>query len=91
MGLLWLLLSTGPSYIPHGTAPILATQLDASETLLSPPNLSLSAGELRSQVVTPLEWTGEPIPAKVLMIGLKDGRFLGYAVADLGKGVTMRV
>ena len=33
--------------------------------------------------VTPLEWPGEPIPAKVLMIGLKDGRFLGYAVADL--------
>ena len=86
--MLWLLLSTVPSFIPHGTAPILATQLDASETLLSPPNLSLSAGELRSQFVTPLEWPGEPIPAKVLMIGRKDGRFLGYAVADLGEGVT---
>lgn len=86
--LLWLLLSTVPLFIPHGTAPILATQLDTSERLLSPLNLSLSAGELRDQVVTPLEWPGEPIPAKVLMIGLKDGRFLGYAVADLGKGVT---
>ena len=41
--------------------------------------------ELRSQVVTPLEWPGEPIPAKVLMIGLKKGRFLGYAVADLNQ------
>ena len=36
-------------------------------------------------VVTPLEWPGEPIPAKVLMIGLKDGRWLGYAVADLNE------
>lgn len=85
---LWLLLSTVPSFIPSGTPPILATQLDASERLLSPPSLSLSAGDLRSQVVTPLEWPGEPIPAKVLMIGLKEGSFLGYAVADLGKGVT---
>ena len=41
------------------------------------------ADALLSQVITPLDWPGEPIPAKVLMIGLKDGRFLGYAVADL--------
>ncbi len=41
------------------------------------------ADALRWQVVTPLDWPGEPIPAKVLMIGLKRGRFLGYAVADL--------
>ena len=41
------------------------------------------ADALRSQVITPLDWPGEPIPAKVLMIGLKDGRFLGYAVVDL--------
>ena len=41
------------------------------------------ADALRSQVITPLDWPGEPIPAKVLMIGFKDGRFLGYAVADL--------
>lgn len=33
--------------------------------------------------VIPLDWPGEAIPAKVLMIGRKDGRFLGYAVADL--------
>ncbi len=43
------------------------------------------ADALRSQVITPLDWPGEPIPAKVLMIGLKDGRFLGYAVADLNE------
>ena len=88
VGLLLLPLSTELSYIPHMTAPMLATQLGSSKGLLSPPNLSLSAGDLLSQVVTPLEWPGEPIPAKVLMIGLKDGRFLGYAVADLDKGVT---
>ena len=35
--------------------------------------------------VTPLDWPGEAVPAKVLMIGLKDGRFLGYAVADLSE------
>ena len=45
------------------------------------------ADALRSQVVTPLDWPGEPIPAKVLMIGLKKGRFLGYAVADLNERV----
>ena len=86
--MLWLFLSTVPTFISHGTSPIMATQVDASERLLSPTNLSLSAGELRPQVVTPLKWPGEPIPAKVLMVGLKDGRFLGYAVADLGRGVT---
>ena len=65
-----------------------ATSVEVSERLLSPPKLWSSVGELRSQVAIPLEWPGEPIPAKVLMIGRKDGRFLGYAVADLGEGVT---
>ena len=46
--------------------------------------LSYAAG-MWSQVVIPLDWPGEAIPAKVLMIGLKDGRFLGYAVADLSE------
>lgn len=85
---LLLVLSTQPMFISNGTAPTLAAQLDASERVLPPSNLSLSTGDLQSQVEIPFEWPGEPIPAKVLMIGLKDGRFLGYAVADLGEGVT---
>ena len=65
------------------TAPTPSEGPDTTGTLPSTTTSSLLAKELRSQVVTPLEWPGEPIPAKVLMIGLKNGRFLGYAVADL--------
>ena len=46
---------------------------------------TVPAGEVRSPVVTPLDWSGEPIEARVLMVVYEEARFSGFAVADLAE------
>ena len=57
------------------------------------PTLSTLPAGVRSPVVTPLDWSGEPIGARVLMVVYEEDllrvgreRFLGFAVADLAEG-----
>ena len=65
-----------------------STTLERASVTTQP---TLSAG-VRSPVVTPLDWSGEPIGARVLMVVYEEDllrvgreRFLGFAVADLAE------
>ena len=78
--------------VTEGSSDPVSQASDTSSTTLggalvsTQPTLStVPAGEVRSPVVTPLDWSGEPIGARVLMVVYEEARFSGFAVADLAE------